>query len=256
MKHLYGRVLALSICAVLCAAAPSQAAVTVVWSDSWDGPTKNLQSIVDGFYGAGQINVKTDFLGAKVGDPDPWFWLDNQFSALLVKEVAGNADYNQVGWYTEKSSIPVLKNDGADDGMIFDGPAGAGATAIVNFSKPMTRFGFYLNPNGPRDATNAPEPEKFYTNRLFNDAGPGGSGALHPPLGGDVQALVYDISRFRGVNTWLVCFEDLDSGANPGPLGQAQTDNDFNDFIFEVKAYGATPVQALSFGALKSKYVR
>jgi hypothetical protein len=152
--------------------------------------------------------------------------------------------------------LPVLKNDGVDDGMIFDGPAGAGATAIVNFSKPMTRFGFYLNPNGPRDATNAPEPEKFYTNRLFNDAGPDGSGALHVPLGGDMQALVYDVSRFRGADTWLVCFEDLDSGANPGPPGHAQTDNDYNDFIFEVTAYGATPVQPLSFAALKAKYVR
>jgi hypothetical protein len=256
MRGLTAYVFALFICAALCAAVPSQAAVKIVMTDSWDGPTKNLQSIVDGFYGAGQINVKTDYLGAKDGDPDPWFWLDNQFSALLVKEVAGNADYNQVGWYQEKGSFPVLKNDGVEDGLIFDGPAGAGATAIVTFSKPMTRFGFYLNPNGPGDATNAPEPEKFYTNRLFNDAGPDGSGTLHFPWGGDMQALVYDVSRFKGANTWLVCFEDLDSGANPGPLGQAQTDNDYNDFLFEVTAFGATPVEPLTFGALKAKYAR
>ena len=118
----------------------------------------------------------------------------------------------------------------------------------------MTRFGFYLNPNGPGDGTNAPEPEKFYTNRTYNDVGPNGGGALHTPAGGDVQALVYDISRFKGANTWLVCFEDLDSGANPGSIDLAQTDNDFNDFIFEVTAYGATPVHALTFGALKVKY--
>jgi hypothetical protein len=71
-----------------------------------------------------------------------------------------------------------------------------------------------------------------------------------------MQALVYDISRFKGANTWLVCFEDLDSGAVPGPLGLKQTDNDFNDFIFEVTAFGATPVQPLSLGALKAKYAR
>jgi hypothetical protein len=256
MRFMAGRMLALFIGAALCVAAPSQAAVQIVMGESWDGPANNLQSIVDGFYGAGQINVRTDFLGAKAGEPDPWFWLDNQFSALLVKEVAGNADYNQVGWYQETGLFPVLKNDGVHDGMIFDGPAGQGAAAIVSFSKPMTRFGFYLNPNGPRDATNAPEPEKFYTNRFYDDAGPDGSGALHVPLGGDVQALIYDISRFKGANTWLVCFEDLDSGANPGLLGQAQTDNDYNDFIFEVTAYGATPVQSLTFGALKAKYSR
>ncbi len=256
MRCMTGRMLVLFSCAVLCAAVPSQAAVKIVMAESWDGPTKNLQQIVDGFYGAGQINVKADFLGAKDSEPDPWFWLDNQFSALLVKEVAGNANYNQVGWYQEKGSFPVLKNNGVDDGLVFDGPAGAGATAIVTFSKPMTRFGFYMNPNGPRDATNAPEPEKFYTNRFYNDAGPDGSGALHVPLGGDMQALVYDVSRFRGANTWLVCFEDLDSGANPGLPGKTQTDNDYNDFLFEVTAYGATPVQPLSFGALKAMYVR
>ena len=217
----------------------------------------SLQSIVDGLYGAGRIDVKTDFLSAKVGEPDPWFWVDNQLSALLVKELAGNANYNQLGWYHEKGSWPVLKNDGVDDGLVFDGPAGAGATAIVTFLKPMTQFGFYLNPNGLGDATNAPEPEKFYTNRTYNDAGPDGSGTLHFPWGGDMQALVYDISRLKGTaNTWLVCFEDLDSGANPGLLGQAQTDNDFNDFLFEVTAFGATPVQPLSFGGLKAKYVR
>ena len=256
MRGLAVRVLALFICAELCVAVPSQAAVKLVWGDSWDGPSKSLQSIVDGLYGAGQIDVKTDLLGTKVSEPDPWFWLDNQFSALLVMEVAGNAGRNQVGWYEETGSIPVLKDDGLHDGLVFDGAAGAGAAAIVSFSKPMTRFGFYLNPNGPSNATNAPEPEKFYTNRTYNDAGPDGSGTLHFPWGGDMQALVYDISRFRGENSWLVCFEDLDSGANPGLLGQAQTDNDFNDFIFEVTAYGATPVQPLTFGALKAKYVR
>jgi len=248
--------LALFICAVLCVAVPSQAAVEVVWGESWDGPSVGLQSIVDGLYGAGQINVRTDYLGSKAGEPDPWFWLDNQFSALLVMEVAGNADYNQVGWYQETGSIPVLRNDGVEDGLVFDGPAGAGAAAIVVFSKPMTRFGFYLNPNGPGDATNAPEPERFYTNRTYNDVGPDGGGVLHSPSGGDMQALVYDISRFKGQNTWLVCFEDLDSGANPGLLGKAQTDNDYNDYLFEVTAFGATPVQPLTFGALKTKYRR
>ncbi len=249
-----GLLLTLFTCAALCAAVPSHAVVTVVWGDSWDGPSAGLQHIVDDLYGAGHVDVKTDYLGAKAGDPDPWFWVDNQFSALLVKEVAGNADYNQVGWFQDNGSFPVLVNDGVHDGVVFDGPAGTGTAAIVTFLKPMTRFNFYLNPNGPGDATNAPEPEKFYTNRTYNDAGSDGSGALHAPLGGDVQALVYDLSRIKGTNTWLVCFEDLDSGANPGPWGQAQTDNDFNDLVFEVTAFGATPVQALSFGGLKAKY--
>jgi hypothetical protein len=256
MRFPSGRLLALFTGAALCMSVPSRAAVTVVFGDSWDGASQDLQHLVDALYGTGQINVRTDYLGAKPGDPDPWFWVDNQFSALLVKEVAGNADYNQVGWYQDTGSSPILLNDGQHDGLIFDGPAGAGATVIVNLPAPTTRFNFYLNPNGARDAPNAPEPEKFYTNRMYNDAGPSGGGALHLPVGGDVQALVYDISRFRGERTWLVCFEDLDSGANPGPYGQEQTDNDFNDLLFEVRAFGATPAQPLSFGALKVKYER
>jgi hypothetical protein len=254
MRYLTGRALALVVYVAFCVAVPAQAVVTVVWGESWEGPTKSLQALVNCRYGTGKINVKTDYLGAKDGDPDPWFWLGEQLSALRVREVAGYANDSQVGWYQEKGSYPVLRNDGVDDGLLFDGLKGTGATAIVDFSKPMTRFGFYMNPNGPRDATNAPEPEKFYTNRTYNDAGPDGTGALHEPSGGDVQVLVYDISRFKGANTWLVCFEDRDSGATPGPLGMAQTDNDFDDFVFEVTAYGATPVQPLTFGALRSKY--
>ena len=254
MRGAFGRMRALFVVASLCGVPQAHAVVRVVFGESWDGPSKNLQVIVDALYGTGKINVKTDYLGARSGDPDPWLWVDGQLSTLLVKEVAGNADYNQLGWYQETGSMPVLHNDGIRDGMIFDGPSGAGATAIVSFANRMTPFGFYLNPNGPGDVINAPEPEKFYTNRMFNDRGPDGSGNLHDPWGGDMQALVFDISRFQGANTWLVCFEDLDSGANPGPLGQAQTDNDYNDFIFEVTAYGATPVSALSFGGLKAMY--
>jgi hypothetical protein len=248
------RILAWFIAAALCAASPAGAAVKIVWGDSWDGPSYNLQNIVDGLVGAGHINVKTDYLGAKLTDPDPWFWLDSHVSALLLTEIAGNANRNQVGWYVETGSVPVLQNDGVHDGLIFDGPAGSGTTALVTFASSMTRFGFYMNPNGPYGATNAPEPEKFYTNRTYNDLGPDGSGTLHYPWGGDMQALVYDISAYFGDNTWLVCFEDLDSGANPGPYGTAQTDNDWNDFIFKVTAYGATPVEKLSFGGLKTLY--
>lgn len=256
MDSIRGRLILLSLAAAVLLAQPARAVVPVVWGQSWDGSSYRLQSIVDALYGAGQIDVTTDYLGAKPGDPDPWFWVDGLFSALLVKEVAGNAHRNQVGWFHDLGTFPVLVGDGVNDGLIFDGPATEGDLVVVNFQQPMTRFSFYLNPNGPSDATNAPEPEKFYTNRNYNDAGPDGSGALHVPLDGDVQALVFDVSRFKGPNTWLVCFEDLDSGANPGAYGQAKTDNDFNDFLFEVTAFGAVPVQPLSMGSLKARYAR
>jgi hypothetical protein len=123
----------------------------------------------------------------------------------------------------------------------------------VFFSEP-TKFGFYMNPNGTYGATNAPEPEKFFTNRKYNDRGPSGAGAVHAPFDGDVQALVYDLSTILNKeNVWLVCFEDLDSGPNPGPCC-ASTDNDFNDFVFEVHALGTTPAGAMTFGRLKAMY--
>ena len=126
MRGLTGRLLALFIGTALCFAVPSQAAVVVVLGDSWDGPGKSLQAIVDGLYGGGRIDVPGGYLGAKAGDLDPWFWVDNEFATLLVREVAGNANANQVGWYEETGSMPVLMNDGVHDGLLFDGPAGAG----------------------------------------------------------------------------------------------------------------------------------
>ena len=256
MRGMVERLTAMFVIATVSLAVPLQASVVVTIGQSWDGPGKSLQSIVDGLYGAGRIDVSNGYVGAKDGDLDPWFWVEGEFSALIVREVAGNANANQLGWYEETGSMPMLLNDGVHDGLLFDGAARAGTTAILAFAKPMTRFGLYLNPNGPLGATNAPEPEKFFSNRLFNDAGPDRSGALHSPTGGDMQALVFDLSNIKGANTWLVCFEDLDAGAMPGPACQSQTDNDYNDFIFEVKAYGATPVQPLSFGGLKAKYLR
>jgi len=244
---------ALSCCALAFPAFADGGPVPVVFGESWDGPSTQLQSLIDNTYGSGAIQLTTDFIGAHSGDLDPWFWVDSHFSAFLVREIAGNANRNVLGWYVETGTKPVI--DGINDGVIFDGPSGPGETAVIVFPTPLTKFGFYLNPNGPLDAINAPEPELFFTNRFYNDAGPDGSGAIHVPYGGDVQALVFDISDFTQSNTWLVCFEDVDSGANPGPCCET-TDNDFNDFVFEVTAFGATPTQPVSFGALKSKYRR
>jgi hypothetical protein len=229
----------------------SAAPVPVVLGTSWDGPSAQLQGIIDNAYGPGMVNFQTDYIGAQDGDLDPWFWVGSQFSAYLVREIAGNANRNTLGWYVETGTRPVI--DGINDGVVFDGPSGPGASAVIFLPAPMTRFGFYLNPNGPLGAINAPEPELFFTNRFYNDLGPDGSGAIHVPYDGDVQALVFDISDYMGPNTWLVCFEDVDSGANPGPCCST-TDNDFNDFVFEVTAFGATPAQPVSFGALKTKY--
>ncbi len=246
-----------SIAGLLTIASPAHAIVSVVFGSSWDGPSQSLQHILDARYGPGALNVATDYIGAHPGDIDPWFWVDSHFTTLLIQEIAGNRDYNVVGWYLEGGPKPVI--DGVGDGVVFDGLDGPGSTSFVTFDRPMTKFGFYLDPNGAGDAPNAPQPEVFFTNRLFNDRGPDGSGALHEPFDGDVQALVFDITNLStvkaggGLQTWLVCFEDLDSGPNPTACCSG-TDNDFNDLVFEVTAFGATPASPLTFGQLKARY--
>ena len=64
---------------------------------------------------------------------------------------------------------------------------------------------------------------------------------------------MFDVSRWKGPNTWLVCFEDLDAGDPITPCCSG-TDDDYNDFVFQVTALGATPARTLSFGALKTRY--
>lgn len=242
----------LSLAAQLSLPLAAHAAVSVVFgTTSWDGAA-SLQSMVDARYGAGHVNVTTDYIGAHPGDIDPWFWVDREFSAFLVKEVAGNANRNVIGWYREPESFNPPAIDGVDDGIVFDGPAVAGATRFIVFDRP-TKFGFWLNPNGGVNVAHLSPGERFWTNRMFNDLGPDGAGALHAPFDGDVQALVFDVSPWTQPDTWLVCFEDLDTGSNPASCCTG-TDNDFNDFVFEIHAFGATPVLTTTLGGLKARY--
>jgi hypothetical protein len=245
----------LFVAAIACFAGPATAAspVPVVFGTTWDSPALTLQNIVDTYLGgSGLVNVTTDYIGAVAGDPDPIFWVDDEFPALLVREIAGFQNTNILGWYKETFALPVI--DGVDDGIVFVGPASSGASVLVSFPGGVQSFGFYLNPNGTGNSTNAPEPEKFFTNRFLNDLGPDGSGAVHAPFDGDVQALVFDVSAWKGPNTFLIAFEDLDYGAMPSPCC-TKTDNDFNDLVYEIQAVGATPNVKLTFGGLKTRFL-
>ncbi len=255
MRWIVPAFLAVSLCALPVAAPAAHAAspVSIAFGTTWDSPSQTLQNIVDAYIGSpGAINVQTDYVGAHVGDLDPWFWVGREIPALLITEVAGNANQNTIGWYKETGSKPTI--DGIDDGLVFNGAQTTGANVLVTFPAGLTKFGFYMNPNGPLGAQNAPEPELFWTNRFYNDKGPAGA-AIHVPYDGDVQALVFDVSQWKGPNTWLVCFEDVDSGA-PVTSCCSGTDNDFNDLVFQVTALGATPARTLTFGQLKTQYSR
>ena len=219
---------------------------------SWDGPSNDLQHIVDAYVGVpGAINVQTDYMGAHIGDLDPWFWVGKSVPALLITEVAGNKDTNELGWYIENGAPPTLA--GVSDGVVFTGPQGAGTQTVVIFPSNMTKFGFYLDTHTMISTPTGTHDRVFYTNHRFNDQGLNGTGASRAPWDGDVQALVFDVSRWKGPNMWLVCFEDLDAGGPITPCCSG-TDDDYNDFVFQVAALGATPTTQLTFGALKARY--
>ena len=225
----------------------------VTFGTSWDGIP--LQDILDTAYGVGAIDVATQYEGYLPGDADPGYWEDLGIDGLIIREVAGYADRNTMGWYYETlGSMPTI--DGIDDGVVFEGPISAGQTAMVTFPQGLTRFGLWLNPNGTLNATNAPEPEIFFTNRAYNDIGPDGSGAIHAPFDGDVQCLIFNITHLRnGVPTFVVAWEDLDYGSEITPgYTNYSTDNDSNDLVVEIQADSPVPTESVSFSAVKSLY--
>lgn len=237
--------------AVLILISPAHA-FTTVFGDSWDNVS--LQSVLDAEYGVGAVDVVNDYVGANPGDPDPAYWEDIGIYGIVIREIAGYSPRNTFGWHEETFSMPVI--DGTDDGVIFDGPSGVGASTTVTFPSGVTTFSFWLNPNGTQDAINAPEPELFFVNRFYNDLGPDGSGAIREPFDGDVQCLVYDITQLRGgVPTFVLAWEDLDYSGEITPNScNYCTDNDYQDFVVEISALSPVDAPVSSFGKIKAIY--
>lgn len=219
---------------------------------SWDGVS--LQEILDAEYGAGTINVPTDYEGYLPGDADPGYWEDLGLDAIIVREIAGWENQNTMGWYLETlAGAPSI--DGTDDGVVFTGPMSEGQVAVISFPNGLTRFGLYLNPNGTLDATNAPEPEMHFTNRAYNDTGANGGPAIHAPFDGDVQCLIFNITALRGRPTWVVAWEDIDSGSEiTSSWTSTTTDNDFNDLVVEITAESPVTVDESSWSRVKSLF--
>ncbi len=259
------------VCIVMCAAVgfafPAHAQVPVVFGEHID----RLQKLVDHLYGRGNIHVTTDYIGARPGDPDPWFWVGRGFAGVLIRDHTDGAKRDVVCWYAEDGSEPIFPGNG----IVFRDHGRRDATAVIVFPHPETRFGFLLDPHPEREHGRGEcEPELFFTNRRWNDPGADGLRTKHDRFSGDMRALVFDVSRWSSPNTWLVCFEDHDAGRRgegpcvedgpgdtPDPVaerlvgpGHPHADNDFADVVFEIQALRATPITPVSFGALKLRY--
>jgi len=243
----------IALCALLflAAATPVFAGARAVIGDSWTGPPRKLQAIIDATYGPGRIDVQTDYIGARPGDPDRVIWQSALWPVMQIREIAGAELRSEFGWYIEAGGQHRPAIDGRDDGAVFKNERAGTVTTLLQLRTGGRSVGFYLH---TPDAGSGQGPRTFFTNRGFNDVGPGGTGALHEPTeGGDIQALVFDVSLWTRPNTWLVCFESRDSGAMPGACC-GTTDNDYADYVFEVRADAATPNLAPSFGSLKALY--
>ena len=244
--------MAISVLCLFTFAAPAAVgAFDVTWGTSWDSVP--LQSVLDAEYGAGVIDAATDYEGFLGGDADPAYWEDDAIEGLVIREIAGNGNRNVMGWYAEDlARAPDI--DGIGDGVVIEGVLSEGCTTYLALPDGLTRFGFYMNPNGDLDGgVNAPEPEKFYTNRFYNDLGPDGSGAIHAPFDGDPQCLVYNVSHlYHGIPTYILAWEDLDYG---GQVGSA-TDNDYNDMVVVIQAQSPVPNETMSWSSVKALYAR
>ena len=240
--------------ALLVAALPAYASspVPVSFGPSRDGVLHDLQKVVDRVLGPGRLDVHTSFIGAHAGDPDPWMWSTVPGKAIVLTLLDKKYASGSIGWYKENGRVPVI--DGVDDGQIFERSRLSTMPITLRLPSSVTRFGFYVAREAGGAAIDGENDSYLYcSNRTLNDIGPHGAGALHAPYDGDVQMLVYDISRLVGADTWLVACEYSDTGMIMG-TGDGQSDDDYSDIVFTVSGVGVTPTLSTSFGRLKALF--
>jgi hypothetical protein len=131
---------------------------TPYWDNkSRDGNQRNVGyflSKTGGFAGhPDSPNITPHWWGYLGGGADLNFHFKSPLSqeVKLVIEVAGNANINKLGWYDV--------TDPSVGGVIFPGPAGAGATTVFS---PSPNFGLYIETAGG---------VKYYTQSNLNSLG-------------------------------------------------------------------------------------
>lgn len=238
--------------ALLAVAGPCLAAspLPLVLGSSREGALYDLQKKLDRYVGAGRIQARTDYVGARPGDPDPWVWL-NPGKPMLLTLLDRKSAPARIGWYAEGCGVPLL--NGATSAVVFDQNPMRGDPKTFRVPSSTRCFGFFVAMDDAGASARSADGFTTFTNRMWNSPGPGGTGAMHEPYDGDIQMLVYDISRWAGPQTWLVACEASDSGARIGH-GPDDSDNDFTDYLFTVTGVGITPTKGVTFGELKSRF--
>ena len=250
VPHRAWAALALLLVTSLPATAASPVSVTI--GRSRDGVLWDLQRVVDKAFGPGRIDVRNDYIGAHAGDPDPWMWTTVPGKAIVMTLIAKKHPNGTLGWFCDQGTPPLL--NGTGDGVVLERSRLRAAPTTLRLPSTVRRFGFFVEREpGSTDIDGDGQANVYFSNRMYNDMGAHGAGALHAPFDGDVQMLVYDIGRLTAPDTWLVAVEYSDTGDATGTQ-DGQSDNDFSDFVFTVTGVGVTPTQATSFGRLKALY--
>ena len=226
--------------------------VTVTIGPSRDGVLHDLQRVVDGYFGPGRIDVRTGYIGARAGDPDPWMWSTVPGKSVLLTLLEKKHQSGTIGWYGEQGSVPLL--DGLDDGLVLERSRLRATPISLRMPTPVRRFGFYVaREPGGAGIDGDPDAYTFFSNRVLNVANSSTTKASHAPWDGNVQMLVYDLSRLVAPDTWLVACEYSNTGRAIG-VDDGESDNDYSDILFIVSGVGVTPTQTSTFGRLKALY--
>lgn len=250
MRHVLLRAWAALALLLAAATAFASSPVPVTFGASRDGSLHDLQKKIDKLVGYGRIDVRRDYIGARAGDPDPWFWVNNGVKVISIQLIDRKSPHATVGWYKETGQVPVIDN--VEDGTVVNDWKLRGSRSVVRLPAAVTRFGFYVDYEGGDEDDDGGH-YRYFTNRVLNDRGYRGRGSETAPHDGDVQMLVYDASRWLGQDTWIVACEYGDSGARQGS-GYGECDHDYSDILFTVTGLGATPTLQSSFTRLKALY--
>ena len=212
---------------------------------------RELQRRVDRLVGPGQVDVRTDFLGANPGDPDPGLW-QNPGHAMELTLVNRRSPSCEVGWYAESSTRPVL--DGVDDGCVLDSRKNRGDKVVFQLPTRVKRFGFYVAALA-HDGAGA---DAQLTNRQWESSAGRGKTPRREPIDAARDMLVFDISHWVGPDTWLVACE---TSARRDDLGRGHEDDDdddderdYADVLFVVSGGSVTPALKTTFGRVKALY--
>jgi hypothetical protein len=242
--------LALLLVTSLPAVAASPVPVTI--GRSRDGVLHDLQRVVDTHFGPGRLDVRSAYLGARAGDPDPWMWTRVPGRAVIITLLEKKSPHGDMGWYAETGIVPAL--DGVHNGLVLQRSQLHASPTALRLPASVQRFGFYVAREAGGTALDGDaEAYTYFSNRMLNNAGLQATAPNHAPWDGDVQMLVFDLGRLVGPDTWLVACEYSDTGHTIG-TGDGQSDNDYSDILFTVTGVGVTPTQATTFARLKALY--